>query len=95
MIGLETCYGVLGALGIPEARINEVLSLKPREIFGLADGAIQTGKTADITIYQPGVTYTCSLQQIKSKSKNSAFIGKTLTGKVIGTVSRDRLYLNQ
>jgi dihydroorotase len=94
MIGLETCYGVLGALNIPEERINEVLSRNPREIFGLPVATIQPGSPADMTIYQPGVTYSFSLQQIKSKSKNSAFTGKTLTGKVIGTVSRDRLYLN-
>ena len=94
MIGLETCYGVLGALNIPEERINEVLSRNPREIFGLPAATIQPGSPADITIYQPGVTYSFSLQQIKSKSKNSAFTGKPLTGKVIGTVSRDRLYLN-
>ena len=95
MIGLESCYGVLGSLNIPEEKINEVLSSNPRKIFGLPDGTIKEGNPADITFYQPSVTYSYSLQQIKSKSKNSAFTGKTLKGKVVGTVSRDRLYLNQ
>ena len=94
MIGLETCFGVLGALGIPENKINEVLSLNPREIFGLPDGSIKPGNIADLTLYLPAVEYTYTSQQIISKSKNSAFTGKTLKGKVIGTVSRDRLYLN-
>jgi dihydroorotase len=94
MIGLESCYGVLGVLGIPESRINEVLSINPRKIFGLPNSTIQEGTMADITIYQPDVTYSFSVQHIRSKSKNSAFTGKTLKGKVIGTVSRDRLYLN-
>jgi len=94
MIGLESCYGVLGALGIPQERINEVLSKNPREIFGLPESSIKTGAKADLTIFQPDVTYLFSTQLIKSKSKNSAFTGKTLKGKVIGTVSRDKLYLN-
>jgi len=94
MIGLESCYGVLGALDIPESRINEVLSINPRKIFGLPGATIKEGTMADITIYQPDVTYSYSLQHIRSKSKNSAFTGKILKGKVIGTVSRDKLYLN-
>ena len=94
MIGLESCYGVLGALGIPENRINEVLSTNPRKIFGLPPATIQEKSMADITIYQPDVTYSYSLQHIRSKSKNSPFTGKILKGRVIGTVSRDKLYLN-
>ncbi len=94
MIGLESCYGVLGALDIPEKRIQEVLSTNPRQIFGLPVSSIQIGSKADFTIYQPDVIFTYLLQHIRSKSRNSAFIGKTLKGKVVGTVSRDKLYLN-
>ncbi len=94
MIGLESCYGVLGALNISQSRINEVLSTNPRKIFGLPSATIEVGMPADLTIYSPGVTFTYTLQHIRSKSKNSPFTDKKLSGKVIGTVSRDRLYLN-
>lgn len=95
MIGLETCFGVLGKLGIATDRIMELLCEKPREIFGLEKGSIQAGKKADLTVFTPQTHFEFSAGMIRSKSKNTPFIGQTLIGKVLGILSKDNLYLNK
>jgi dihydroorotase len=94
MIGLETCFGVLGKLGITEERIIALISESPRKIFSLPDAGIRIGNTADLTLYVPGVEFVFTESMIRSKSKNTAFTGQSLNGKVIGIVSKDSLYLN-
>jgi dihydroorotase len=94
MIGLETCFGVLGKLGITEERIIALISESPRKIFNLPDAGIRIGNTADLTLYAPGEEFVFTESMIRSKSKNTAFTGHSLNGKVIGIVSKDSLYLN-
>ena len=95
MIGLETCFGVLGSLGITTEKIVELLATNPRRIFGLPVSRIENNATIDLTLFVPGVEFTFSEKDIKSKSKNSAFIGKRLKGKVIGIINGEKLFLNQ
>jgi dihydroorotase len=95
MISLETCYGVLGSLGIDTSRIIELLSLKPREIFGLKTQRIETGSVADLTLFVPGHEFEFTNADIRSKSRNTPFVGHKLIGKVIGIVNKDGLYLNK
>ena len=95
MIGLETCFGVLGSLGITTKKIVELLATNPRRIFGLPVSRIENNATIDLTLFVPGVEFTFSEKDIKSKSKNSAFIGKRLKGKVIGIINGEKLFLNQ
>jgi dihydroorotase len=94
MIGLETCFGVLGKLGISEERIISLISASPRKIFNLPDAGIRIGNTADLTLYVPGEEFVFNESMIRSKSKNTPFTGHHLNGKVIGIVSKDSLYLN-
>ncbi len=94
MIGLETCFGVLGKLGIPEERIIELLSTAPRKIFDLPVATINTGNMADLTLFQTDTEYEFAESMIRSKSKNTAFIGHPLKGRAVGVVTKDGLYLN-
>ncbi len=62
-------------------------SYNPAKLLGLnTKGRIKEGFDADITIFNPNETYTYQKEDIVSKSKNSPFIGKTLTGKVMYTI---------
>ena len=54
-------------------------------------GSIETGKMADITIFDPNEEYVYTKDMIVSKSKNSPFIGKTLKGKVKYTIVNGRV----
>jgi dihydroorotase len=97
MIGLETCYGAIGAVFGNELSAEkwvELISINPRKILGLAVPIIKEGEIANVTIYDPLATYTFTEDSIQSKSKNSAFIGKELKGKVIGIIKNNQLKLN-
>jgi dihydroorotase len=94
MIGLETCFGVLGKLGVPEEKIISLISGAPRKIFDLPSSPIAAGNAADLTVYKTGEEYVFTDSMIRSKSRNTAFTGHLLKGKVVGIVSKDSLYLN-
>ncbi len=95
--GLETCYAVLKTImpDTPEQRWVELLSINPSKIFGLPSQSIVINNPAQLTLYQPNSTFTYIQKNIRSKSKNSPFIGKDLFGKVAGICNRDTVCLNQ
>jgi dihydroorotase len=97
MIGLESLFGVVWSMVNGEWSIDsliEKLSVAPRKIFGLAVPEIKEGIAANLTLFDPGVSVIFDESMIKSKSKNSAFIGRQLKGKVIGIVNKNQVVLN-
>jgi dihydroorotase len=97
MTGLETCYSSLKTIlpGVSESRWVELLSINPRKIFGLPEVTIEKNTSALLSIFRPSGSVTITESFFHSKSKNSAFLGKTLTGKVMGVINGEKLTLNQ
>lgn len=97
MIGLETCYGATGAaLGTqltPEKWV-ELISINPRRITGLQVPTIKEGAAANVTIFDPEATYVFQETDIRSKSRNSAFIGKELKGKAVAVINNNQIQIN-
>ena len=93
MIGLETTYAVLNTVlpSISQEKWVTMLAQKPRELFGLKSATIRMGDKAIITLFDPSRKWTLSEKEIKSKSKNTPFVGKELTGKALGIVNGDRI----
>jgi dihydroorotase len=94
MIGLETLFGSLGDYKLSINTVVNLLAITPRKIFGIAIPEIKEGLAAKLTLFYPSVTGTFEPSMIKSKSKNSAFVGKQLTGKVAGIVNGKSSYFN-
>ncbi len=92
-IGLESAYGVLGSLGLDTDQILSTICFNPRKIFKLSD-TINIGESADITLFDPTQAYEFSVTDIKSSCNNSPFIGKKLTGKIIGTILKTKTNQN-
>jgi dihydroorotase len=99
--GLETavslCFDRLvhaRVLGLP--RLIELLSVNPARILNVPGGTLSEGAPADVTILAPDLPVTVSADRMKSKSKNSPFIGWTLRGGVAATLVGGRVvYVNE
>jgi len=95
MIGLETVYAVLqtSVPSVSPEKWVELLSINPRKLFGLEQATIKEGSKASLTLFEPGKKWTVTEKDIHSKSRNSPFIGKELTGRVAGIVNGDKVVL--
>ncbi len=95
MISLETAYAVLNTAlpNITPGRWVELLSVNPRKIFGLETVSIRDGNKAIVTLFDPNKKWTPTEKNIFSRSKNSPFIGKELTGRVAGIINVDKMVL--
>lgn len=91
-IGLESAFGSLLAVSNLDQTIDFLT--RGRERFGLEVPEIKEGKTANLTFFTPEGKGEFGLENIRSTSKNSLFLGFKITGKVIGIVSRDICTLN-
>ena len=98
--GLETAIGLAfdlvqqGVLDLE--RLVTLCSTNPARIFGLKDrGSLSAGAHADITILDPACEWTFDVNQSKSRSRNTPFHNRTMTGAPVATIVGGRVvYLN-
>ncbi|HDP24982.1 MAG TPA: dihydroorotase [Deltaproteobacteria bacterium] len=77
-IHFENDKGLLGVLG--------AVTCNPARILGIDGGNLTPGSRADITIIDPQRQWVFTEECIRSKSKNSPFLGQRFTGMVIQTI---------
>ena len=90
-IGLESAFPALQTV-LPTSVIVAKLT-SGKTVFGL-ESRIAKGQQADITLFDPEGESVFSLENIHSKSKNSAFLGMKTKGKVIGIYNQGKLVLS-
>ncbi|AGC78176.1 dihydroorotase [Nonlabens dokdonensis] len=92
-IGLESAFGALNNL-IDTQKTVELLT-NGYEVFNQKRPIIEEGELANLTLFEPGTSYTFEKKHIVSTSKNSAFIGKPMKGRVIGIVNNKKAIWNE
>lgn len=95
MISLESMFAVLTTSGLSIDSFVQMQTIHVRNIFGLPIPEIAEGKTATLSLFLPDAEFVFTSDMIHSKSKNSAFIGKQLKGKVIGIINKSSVQLNK
>ncbi len=98
IIGLETQLGLALTelyhkkhLTIEE--LVEKLSLNPRKILNLDAPKIEVNEVANLTLFDPEQVWTVDISKFKSKSKNSPFDKRILTGKQTAVINNSQMYI--
>jgi dihydroorotase len=63
----------------------------PAEVLGLSSGQLAVGSPADICVFDPEATWQLTPEALKSRGKNSPWMGYMMTGKVSHTLVGGRL----
>jgi dihydroorotase len=92
MLGLETALSLaLGELGLGLPEIVRLLSCNPARIAKIDDlhgGPIESGRQANLTVFDPTATWTVVPAKLASKSRNTPYAGREMVGKVRHTILR-------
>ena len=96
IVGLETAFGltmselvVPGLLSLPELVYR--MSTLPARLFRLPGGTLAVGAPADVVILDPAVQWVVEPGAFFSRSRNTPFAGRTLTGRADLTIVRGRV----
>jgi dihydroorotase len=96
VIGLSTSFAVAhtqlvasGRLPLPE--LVRRMSLAPAQRFGLAGGQLEAGQPANLAVLDPQARWQVRAEDLGSRARNSPFLGRTLRGRVAGTIYHGRL----
>jgi dihydroorotase len=90
-IGLESAFGALLTV-LPLDKVIEKLTAG-KNLFGIEKQSVNEGQKANITLFNPEGKSIFTKENILSKSKNSAFLGKEIKGKVYGIYNQGKLVL--
>ena len=62
------------------------LTHRPADLLGIEGGRIREGAVADLVIFDPHEPWVCDASKLRSRSKNTPFDGRRLTGRVRHTI---------
>lgn len=97
IIGLETEVGLALTELVHKKIINlekliEKMSINPRKILNIPIPKFEPGQTANFTILDIDEIWTVDLTKSKSKSKNSPFDKRLLTGKAVAVLNKQMMF---
>lgn len=97
IVGLETALGV----AVDSLLKNSILTLEqmiscfavqPYKILNLPLPAVKKSEIANLTLFTPGQEWTVESSKFLSKSINSPFLGRKLTGKPFAVINRNQIF---
>jgi dihydroorotase len=89
MLGLETALAVLlTELDLPVERLLEAMSWRPARLAGFDrhGGVVEPGAPANLCVIDPAATWLVDGAALASRSRNTPYQGRQLTGRVRHTV---------
>jgi dihydroorotase len=96
IIGLETALAVnitwlvkSGIIDIP--LLVERMSCAPARVFKLPGGTLRKGAAADVSVFDPTVSWVVDASKFHSKGRNTPYAGDTLSGRTRATIVGGRV----
>ena len=96
MVGLQTAFSSLISLASKELPLDlllEKLSNGPRKVLKLPTIKIEEGEFAKLTLLDAHLKWQYNEESNISKSNNSPLFGQLLTGKSVGVINGEKLYI--
>lgn len=97
--GLDTAWSISvkrllkpGVLSLQQ--LLEKLVINPRQILNLEIPEIKEGQKANLTIFNTDEEWTYTKNEVRSKSKNSPYIGEIMTGRALAVYNKNRFAIN-
>jgi dihydroorotase len=94
MLGLETAFAALNTSGKLElAKLITKFTTAPRTILQVSQPQIVVGEKANLTLFDPTHSWKYEANMIKSKSKNTPFVGRTFKGRVKAVFNKNKVQI--
>ena len=99
IVGFETTVGLSFSELLHKNKLSieeliKKLSINPRKILNLPIPKFEVGALANFTILDPNFVWTVDISKFKSKSKNSPFDKRLLTGKALAVINRKKMFVD-
>ncbi len=99
IVGFETTVGLSFSELLKKNKLSieeliKKLSINPRKILNLPIPKFRDGELANFTIIDPNLVWTVDISKFKSKSKNSPFDKRLLTGKAIAVINKKKMFFD-
>ncbi|MGE5401821.1 MAG: dihydroorotase [Ignavibacteriales bacterium] len=100
IVGLETELGLALSELVHKKILSieqlvEKLSTNPRKILNIPVPQFAVGEKANMTIIDPSLIWTVDVKSFRSRSKNSPFDKRLLTGKSIGVINSGQMLFEE
>lgn len=100
IIGLETAWAISNKRLFKTKKLNlqqlvEKLSYNPRNILNLPEIKLEEGAEANLTFFNTDEEWVFDLNNVRSKSQNSPYLGQTMVGRAVGIFNKGQLVLNK
>ncbi len=98
--GLDTAWSITNMRLLKPGKLTldqilEKLVVNPRKILNLKVPAIKVGESANLTLFNTDEEWRYSEKEARSKSKNSPYLGDSLTGRATAIYNRGRFVENK
>lgn len=99
ILGLETQIGLAISELVKKKHLTleqlvEKFAVNPRRILNLPVPRIQVGEQANFTIFDPELIWTVEAAKFKSKSKNTPYDKRLLTGKAVAVINKKKMFID-
>jgi dihydroorotase len=94
MLGLQTALALaISELNLPIEHVLALMSWRPAAIAGCADehGAVAVGRRANLCVIDPTAHWVVDANSLASRSRNTPFHGRRVTGQVRHTIYRGQV----